>query len=362
MSERECGICHPELLGSLAKGEALKLRLPSEESLKLVGLSTALPETASIEDAVASVGELRFNENKTAHIVAPVRGVIKEVHVDLGETVSAGNGLVSIWSPAIAEAASKAVLAAQTLARVERLQKKGISSAKDLERAEAENRSAVQRLQSLGFSDKQIESLRADGDAPVVLSVSAPFDGEIVERSSVLGEFVEVGAPLFTVTDTSTLWAMLSIPAAKIGQVAKGQVVQLTTSAYPGEEFSGILTRISASIDRKTRMVQVRAEVKNPDGRLRDNMFVNARIITRASNAAFLVPSDAVHKIEDVHFVFVKLQNDLFQIQPVELGASSGGKVEILSGISNDLNIVSDQSHVLKSQFLISRLGAGCVH
>jgi cobalt-zinc-cadmium efflux system membrane fusion protein len=362
LPERECGICHPELLSSLNKGDALKLRLPSEESIELVGITSAPPESMSVEDAVACVGELRFNENRTAHIVAPVRGVIKEVHVDLGASLSSGSALASIWSPAIAEATSNAILSAQTLARVQRLRKKGISSAKDLERAQANNRSAVQRLQSLGFSDKQISSLKTDGNAPTVLSVTAPFDGEVVERSSVQGEFVEAGAPLFTVTDKTTLWAMLSIPAAKLGLVKKGQTVKLKTSAFSDEEFTGTLTWISASIDSKTRMVKARAEVENTDGRLRDNMFVNARIVTRQSNNAYLVPNNAVQTIEDINFVFVKLHNDLFQIQPVELGATSGDKIEIISGLSKDSNIVSDRSHVLKSQFLISRLGAGCVH
>ncbi len=65
-----------------------------------------------------------------------------------------------------------------------------------------------------------------------------------------------------------------------------------------------------------------------------------------------------------VHYDFLGEQSNesTERLSLYTLGSSSGGKVEVISGLSSDFNIVSDKSHILKSQFLISRLGAGCVH
>ena len=85
-----------------------------------------------------------------------------------------------------------------------------------------------------------------------------------------------------------------------------------------------------------------------------------ARILTRSEDGAILVPASSIQRIEGKEFVFVKLEDDLFDARAVRLGAKLDGKVEILEGLKPEEIVAVDHAFPLKSAFLISRLGAGC--
>jgi multidrug efflux pump subunit AcrA (membrane-fusion protein) len=108
-------------------------------------------------------------------------------------------------------------------------------------------------------------------------------------------------------------------------------------------------------------MARGRAEVDNRDGRLKAQMFARALLVTGEDARAVLVPRSAVQDVSGTPVVFVKAGEDLFDARPVRLGAERDGRVEILAGLSPHEPVVVAGSFALKSQFLISRLGAGCV-
>ena len=74
------------------------------------------------------------------------------------------------------------------------------------------------------------------------------------------------------------------------------------------------------------RMARARAEFANPDRLLKDKMFAAARILTRQAEGAMLVPTSALQYVGDKPFVFVKLQNDLFEARAVMLGTKFNGR------------------------------------
>ena len=77
--EAQCAVCKPDLAAKLKPGESMKVRLPSTNSMAIVGVQTATPETGAIADAVECVAEVSFNQNKLAQIAAPVSGIIQTV-------------------------------------------------------------------------------------------------------------------------------------------------------------------------------------------------------------------------------------------------------------------------------------------
>ena len=202
--------------------------------------------------------------------------------------------------------------------------------------------------------------MEANSTDPVYLEVRAPFSGEIVERKAVRGALVETGKPLFVLADRSTMWAMLNIPESDLARVKVGQKVELRMESLPGRTFEAKLTWIAAEVDEKSRMARARAEVANPDGILRSNMFAQARILTRTAEGAILLPSSSIQRIQGNDFVFVQLEDDLFDARAVRLGSQIDGKVEILEGLKPDEIVAVNHTFPLKSAFLISRLGAGC--
>lgn len=373
--EDECGICHPELLSQKQPGQGLKVRLPSAESAAKAGVVVGTPSVDAMTQGIESFAEVTFNQNKLAQITPLVGGVVKSVEVDLGNRVKAGDLLARVTSVAIGEAQSAYVKALaedrlrdKTLERERNLRAQRISSEKDLQEAEAADQAAMaavqqaqQQLMVLGFDDQQIQALAEQKGTPGVLEIRAPFAGEIVERTAVQGAMVEMGKPLFMLADTTAMWAMVNIPESLLSQVHVGQQVELTVESLPGETFTGKLTWLSAKVDDRTRMARGRVEVGNADGKLKAQMFARARILLSNSDRAVVVPQSALQNVSGTTVVFVKSSEDVFEARPVRLGAKRDSRVEIVSGLKPGEPVVVAGSFALKSQFLISRLGAGCV-
>ena len=255
---------------------------------------------------------------------------------------------------------AKAVLSHQTLDRERKLRAERVTSEKDLQEAEATHRAACQQLRTLGFTEEQIDVLGAKPHEQVLMEVRAPFAGEIVERTAVRGALVEAGKSLFTLADRSVMWAMLNIPESALARVKVGQTVELRVDSLPGQTFTGKLTWIGAEVDERSRMARARAELANPEGVLKAKMFARARILTRSAEGAMLLPASAIQHMEGKSFVFVKLEEDLFDARAVRLGAKFDGKVEIVEGLKPEEEVAVDHVFPLKSALLISRLGAGC--
>ena len=358
--EDECGICHPELATKLKPGEGVKVRLPATDSAAIVGVQTAHPMTGKISDSIECYAEMAFDQTKLAQIVAPVSGIVQSVAVDLGNRVNEKQTVAQIWSASIAETVAKAVLSHQTLDRERKLRAERVTSEKDLQEAEATHRAACQQLRVLVFTVEQVDAMGQKPQEMVLLDVRAPFAGEIVERMAVRGAMMETGKPLFTLVDRSTMWAMLNIEEPDLARVRVGQTVELRVDSLAGRVFTGKLTWISAEVDERSRMARARAEVANPDGQLRAKMFAQARILTRNAEGALLLPSSAVQRIKSKPFIFVKLAEDLFEARAITVGATFNGQLEVAAGLSSQEQVAVNHGFVLKSQLLISRLGAGC--
>ena len=373
--ERECGICHPELLAQSSPPPGLKVRLPSVTSAAKAGVVVGTPELKMMEESVGCFAEFQFDQNKLAKVTSLVGGIVRSVEVDLGSRVEKGDLLATITSVTIGEAQGTYLRALaedelhlKELERERDLFAQRISPERQYQEAEAAQhesaaavRQAQQRLLVLGFDEKQIEALARQRSTPGILELRAPFGGEIVERTAVQGSVVGVTDILFTLADTSVMWAMVNIPESQLSEVKLGQAVRLTVESLPGHMIAGTLTWLSAMVDERTRMAHGRVEVTNTEGRLKAHMFGHARIITAQSDQAVVVPVSAVQNVTGTPVVFVKSSEDLFEARPVTLGARHDGRVEIVAGLRPLEPLVLAGSFALKSQLLASRLGAGCV-
>jgi cobalt-zinc-cadmium efflux system membrane fusion protein len=358
--EDVCGICKPDKIPGLKPGESLQLRLASGQSADVAGIKTAKPEEGRMTDGIECYAEFGFNLNKFAQIAAPVGGVLQDVSADLGSKVADQQSVARIWSAQIAEAVAKAVLTHQTLERELKLRAQQVTSEKNLQEAEAAHRAACQGLRTFGFTEEQIDERSRHPEEAVMLDARAPFAGEITGRTAVRGALVELGTPLFTLADRSVMWAELAVPEAALSRLKVGQEVELTIDSLPEPKFNGKLTWISAELDETTRMARARAEVSNPDGLIRARMFAKARILTGSGAGVLLVPSSAIQRVDGKPLLFVKLEPDLFDARAVRLGSRAGDAWIVAEGLQAGEEVAIEHVFALKSQLLISRLGAGC--
>ena len=311
-------------------------------------------------DGIECYAEFGFNLNKFAQVAAPVGGVIQEVCADLGSKVLDNQPVARIWSAHIAEAVAKAVLTHQTLQRELKLRAQQVTAEKTLQEAEAAHRAACQGLRTFGISEARIDELSSKPEEAVLIDARAPFGGEILSRTAVRGALVEAGAPLFTLVDSAVMWAELAVPEAALSRLKAGQEVELSVESLPDHLFKGKLTWISAELDETTRMARARAEVPNPDGLIKARMFAKARILTGTGAAALLVPPSAIQRVDGKPLLFVKLEADLFDARAVRLGSRAGDAWIVAEGLKAGEEVAIEHAFALKSQLLISRLGAGC--
>jgi len=358
--EAVCAVCKPDQAASLQPGDSMKLRLPSPNSASIIGVQTATPETGTLSDGIDCMAEVSFSQNKLAQISAPVGGIVQSVEVDLGSKVEAQQTVAKLWSASLAETVTKAVLTRQTLERERKLWAGRVTSEQALQEAEAANRAARQQASTLGFSDEQIQALEKNTTSPIYLEVRAPFAGEIVEQAAVRGATTEAGKTLFTLVDTSVMQALLHVPETALARLQPGQAVELRINSLPGKIFTGKLNWISPAVDERTRLGRARAEFDNAEHLLRDKMFATARILTRTTEGATLVPTSAIQYVGGKPFVFVQQKADLFDARAVRLGAKSNNQQEVLSGVLAHEQIAVDHAFAIKSAMLMARLGAGC--
>lgn len=222
--------------------------------------------------------------------------------------------------------------------------------------------SARRRLVTLGISSDEIDAVSTESHGNISRhGLHAPYAGTIVERNAVTGESVEIGEPLFTLTDLSQMWLALSIPADQVSLIVKGCQVEASIPNLPGVVVSGTLVWVDTSVDERTRMVKARAIVPNPSGQLKSGMFGEAQITVGDTTHALRVPKGAVQRFERQPYVFVKLEDDLYALRRVLLGNKSDTAVDIVAGIQPSDQIVVAGTFTVMSEYLKSRLGAGCV-
>jgi RND family efflux transporter MFP subunit len=159
------------------------------------------------------------------------------------------------------------------------------------------------------------------------------------------------GVPLAIVTAPSPLIAKVQIAERDLGAIRPSQTTAVSVASYPTENFSGTIRRISPMLDPITRMAELEVLLPNSDQRLKAGMFARIKIEVDRRENALMVPSNAVLQearlqasgsVSDVartSFLFI-VQGDKAVRKNVTLGYTTGDRVEILSGIAPEDNII----------------------
>lgn len=376
LQEKECGICHSDLLASKAIGEGMKVRFSSPESAKKAGVQTGQAKHTQVSMGGTALGRLSFNMNKLALVSPFSDGVIRQVFVESGQVVKKGQLLAEVNSPAVADAKSaliKGLVDEQrerlSFKREEMLLQDKVSTKQDYENAQARYETSVseversrQQLLNLGLSKEEVKQVEKTRSSTSILPLRAPFDGSVVERTAVLGMAVKVGTPLFQVADLTTMWLELSVEEGNAVRLKSGAGVQANFNAFPDETFSGELIWVSSQVDDSTHTVKARALLPNPDQRLKSGLFGSAIITDDSPLSCFSVPSEAIQTVDGQSIIFAKLEEDLFEARVIKTGPIADGRTSIIQGIFQHDEIALSESYIIKSELLKSKLGAGCVH
>jgi Cu(I)/Ag(I) efflux system membrane fusion protein len=131
--------------------------------------------------------------------------------------------------------------------------------------------------------------------------------GTVIARNGQEGMYVETGTPIYTIADLSRMWVLLDAYESDLPWLKYGERVTFTTEAFPGETFEGRIAFIDPFVDPRTRTVNVRVNVENPDGKLKADMFVRATAHPKvAQGGRVMDPALAGKWISPMHPEIVK--------------------------------------------------------
>ncbi len=341
--------------------------LPAD-SPKLHQIRVETVGTAEVPmDEVVAPGKVEVNPNRISHVVPPVGGRIIDVLVRLGDPVQQGQELLSIESPD-ADAAESSFLQAQ--ASVTQAEATLLKAQADLERErDLFEHNAVAKKEVLNAENIRTQSAAAVEQAKAALNqtrrrlqilglepgqfgqkvvLRAPIAGKVLEMNVVSGEFRnDTTAPAVTIADLSTVWISSDVPESSIRKIRLGERLVAELAAFPGEQFHARVTRIADTVDPQTRTLRVRAEIQNPDGRLRPEMFGRIRHVEDVRQVP-VVPAGGVIQSEGQSIVFLETAPGTFRQQRVVVGERMGERFPVLSGVKPGDRVVSDGAMLLK--------------
>ena len=347
------------------------------------GIDVAPATRAAVTGGITLPGALSLDPQRTAQISSLLDGKVTFVGVQVGDEVRRNQVLVTLHAPAFAQAKTAYLQAGAKLELARReferadilLQQEAIDQREHLRRrTEFENASmefavAESSLHSYGLTQSAVERLleqsrrpnkgtaAMDDLAEPFLPLTTPIAGHVVERDVITGQHIEPQKTLLTVSDLSTLWALLDAREADLPHISRGQPVRITTGVYPDRVWQGRVEHVGDVVDEKTRTVKIRVVVRN-DGRfLKPNMYIQGQFPDAVSTHDVLaVPLDAVQTIGGNAVVFVRDGADRFVARPVELGDRVGDRRVVLKGLNGAEAVVIAGAFNLKAELLKSTL------
>lgn len=288
-------------------------------------------------------------------VVAPkVSGRVEKLFVNLSDTVRRGQVVGELenaeYVQAVAQAKADLVVAKANLAmsksaleianrefeRTEKLLKRGIASDSEFDSAKADQLSKQAQLEvaqaqvTKAESSLETSNIRL-GYTKVTASWSGGNDYRLVaERYLDEGQTVAANEPLLLIVELHPIVGVVYVTEKDYARLRPGQVVSLTTDAYPGERFPGRIDRIAPIFSKSTRQARVEMTIENPQNRLKPGMFIRATVVLKRVPEATTVPQQAVTARNDKTGVFVVSEDGRSVAwREVKLGIREGGRVQV---------------------------------
>lgn len=381
-----------------------RVQFANIEAVRKAGIDVEPAEVGNITESISANGELTYDETRVAHISTRADGIAWQVTGNVGDQVSQGQLLALVDSADVGEA--KAALL-DAMAQVDYQEKTvnrlsplvgshAISGARMLEEETLLQQANIQLIRSaqtlanlgmpvdekhlrqlseeerwnvlrfLGIPESIRTNIATQTQTNNLIPLFAPIDGVITARDAVQGEIVSNADTLFQVVDTEVFWLRLRVALEDAKHLRLGQPVRFSPDGS-SNVILGEIGWISTNVESTTRTVEVRCDVPNPSGSLRNETFGSGEIVLRKATEAVVVPSEAVQWDGSCFVVFVRDKNyfekdypKLFHTRSVRPGVAKDGSTEIIAGLLAGEVVATHGSNVLRSQILKNNLGAGC--
>jgi RND family efflux transporter MFP subunit len=311
----------------------------------------------------------------TVDVVPRVGGRIESIPVKLGDRVSKGQLIAKIEDDQIREQINQrlaslkvneanvtqrendAKLAETIYARMKAQYDRDLLSKQLLEDAEAKFNTAVSNV---GVAKAQLVQTQSSVDELKITlantTVTSPVDGFVSKRVLDQGAFAGANTVILSVVDITIVRMVANLVEKDVKRVQPGVSALVEVDAFPGEQFTGQVSRVAPVFDPATRTAPMEIEVPNPGFRLKPGLYARVKLTVDRRPNALTVPRGAIADIEGKRGVFM-LENQVAKFHEVKTGLQDNERVEILEGLTEGQRVVTVGTLALRDGDRITVVG-----
>lgn len=314
-------------------------------------LKTLQWDTARPRQVVSQLmlnGTVSANQDDVVPIYPMVSGIIRQVHVMLGDHVQKGQVLATIQSPEMTGLSSDLTIASANVHQADiqleaerQMYANGLATKQDLASAQA----AAQKAQADLDKARRVLTLNG-GTTNGIYLVRSPISGFITDKQATNQTNVrpDNSNSLFTVSDLKHVWILANVYESNIPEIHLGDSVSVTTLAYPNRIFKGKIDKIYDVLDPVNKVLKVRITLPNPDYALKPQMFAQITTSHPESKYMLSIPSKDLVFDHSRYYVLLYHGKSNITVQPVSIAHSDGPITFISAGLSNGDILVGSQT------------------
>lgn len=322
------------------------------QRLQLTGIRTDKVQRRKLAERLRVAGYVAADETRTANVHIRTSGWVRSLLVDqTGQYVKAGQPLLTIYSPDLAQAQQDLIVARKATqetigdSELSYMRKQLLDAAR-------------QKLRLLGLSDQDLRTAENSDSVGSDLTLRSPVSGYVLEKTVLSGQFIGADQNLFTIADLSTIWVLADVYEQDFAGIKVGQSAEMTLAAQPGETIAGKVAFIYPSVSTKSRTLRVRLVFANPSLLLRPGMYADVQLL-QDNEPVLALPIDAVMDGGETKYTFVVYDGKHFEPRLLKLGRSGGDWIEVLSGISEGDEVVTSANFLIDSESRLKAAIAG---
>ena len=313
--------------------------------------------------------QAEFRPDVEVELHAKVSGFVKDMNVDFGDKVKAGQLLATLEVPELNAELTNAManlrktesdytndnLIYTRLLGVNR-DHPNLVAQQDLDTAQANDLAAAAAIAAAKADVEKYRTLVG------YTRITAPFDGVITKRYADPGALIQAGTssdtqslPLVRVSNNYRLRLDFPVPVDYVKDIHLKDPVEVRVDSLDGMTFTGTVSRFTDRVEENTRTMTTEIETPNPDLKMVPGMWTTVILKVEKRPQALAVPIEAV--AGEPPSVYVINQQDQVEERPVKLGMETPDKYEILSGLhEGDLVVVGNRSKLQAGQKVTPKL------
>lgn len=292
---------------------------------------------------VRATGKLTYDESRLTDVVLKVSGYVSNLRVTaMGQPVKKGETLFLVFSPELFAAQQDYLLARSTREAI------GGPNGDALVRA------AETKLALLGLTAGQIAELARTTTPIEKLAFAAPASGYVIEKNVVEGASIKAGDRVLRLAALDKVWVEADVFEADLGRIAKRQKATVSLSYIPDRTFEGVVTFVYPYLDPNARSGRVRIELPNTGLELKPDMYANVMFHIELGDR-LQIPTSAILFTGPRRVVIVDLGEGRLAPREIQIGAQSGERAEVVSGVKEGESLVTAGNFLIAAE---SRLRA----